>query len=126
MEDPFQNGFKHGARATGKAFLLNGLIDISSARKRPLYVFYIDFKSAFDKVTRTALMFKLFMRGVSGKYFKIIKSMFDNSKSRVKYYSSLSDIFENLRGVLQGRVFSPTLFKLFLDDLSEYLFTKGH
>ena len=116
MEDPFQNGLKHGARATDNAFLLNGLIDIRSARKRPLYVCYIDFKSAFDKVTRTALMFKLFTRGVSGKNFKIIKSIFDNSKSRVKYNSSLSDIFENLRGVLQGGVISPTLFKFFLDD----------
>ena len=126
MEDPFQSGFKHGARATDNAFLLNGLIDISSARKRPLYVCYIDFKSAFDKVTRTALMFKLFTRGVSGKYFKIIKSMFGNSKSRIKYNSSLSDIFENLRGVLQEGVISPTLFKFFLDDLGEYLdTTKG-
>ena len=126
MEDPFQNDFKHGARATDNAFLLNGLIDISSARKIPLYVCYIDFKSAFDKVTRTALIIKLFMRGDSGKYFKIIKSMFDNSKSRVKYNSSLSDIFENLRGVLQGGVISPTLFKFFLDDLGEYLdTTKG-
>ena len=43
MEDPFQNGFKHGARATDNAFLLNGLIDISAAEKRPLYIFYIDF-----------------------------------------------------------------------------------
>ena len=105
MEDPFQNGFRHGARATDNAFLLNGLIDISSARKRPLYVCYI---------------------GVSGKYFKIIKSMFDNSKSRVKYNSCLSDIFDNLGGVLQGGVISPTLFKFFLDDLGEYLdTTKG-
>ena len=38
MEDPFQNGFKHGARATHNAFLLNGLIDISAAEKRPLYM----------------------------------------------------------------------------------------
>ena len=126
MEDPFQNGFKHDAGATDNAFLLNGLIDIGSARKRPLYVCYIDFKSAFDKVIRTALMFKLLTRGVSGKYFKKIKSMFENSKSRVKYNSSLSDTFENLRGVLQGGVISPTLFEFFLDDLGEYLdTTKG-
>ena len=71
-------------------------------------------------------MFKLFIRGVSGKFFKMIKSMFDNFKSRVKYNSSLSDIFVNLRGMLQGGVISPTLFKFFLHDLGEYLdTTKG-
>ena len=66
-------------------------------------------------------MYKLFVKGVRGKYFKVIKDMFDNSKSRVKYNSQLSDIFENLHGVLQGGVISPTLFNFFLDDLSEYL-----
>ena len=121
MEDPFQNGFKHGARATDNAFLLNSLIDITATEKKPLYICYIDFKSAFDKVIRSALMYKLFVKGVRRKYSKVIKDMFDNSTSRVKYNSQLSDIFENLHGVLQRRVISPTLFNFFLDDLSEYL-----
>ena len=121
IEDPFQDGFKHGTRATDNAFLLNSLIDITTAEKRPLYICYIDFKSAFDKVIRSALMYKLFVKGVRGKYFKVIQDMFDNSKSRVKYNSLLSDIFENLYGVLQGEIISPTLFNFFLDDLSEYL-----
>ena len=120
MEDPFQDGFKHGTRATDNAFLLNSLINITTAEIRPLYICYIDFKSAFDKVIRSALMNKLFVKGVRGKYFKVIKDMFDNSKSRVKYNSLLSDIFENLYGVLQGGIISPTLFNFFLDDLSEY------
>ena len=66
-------------------------------------------------------MYKLFVKGVRGRYFKVIKDMFDNSKSRVKYNSQLSDIFENLHGALQGGVISPTLFNFFLDDLGEYL-----
>ena len=41
MEDPFQNGFKHGARATDNAFLLNGLIDISAAENRPVYIYML-------------------------------------------------------------------------------------
>ena len=69
------------------------------------------------RISCGALKCLIFTRGVGGKYFKIIKSMFDNSKSRVKYNSNLSDIFENLLGVLQGGVISPTLFKFFLDDL---------
>ena len=115
MEDPFQSGFKHGARATDNAFLLNGLIDISAAEKRPLYIYicYIDLKSAFDKVIHSALMYKLFVKGVCGNYFKVIKSMFDNSKSKIEYNSQISDIFENLHGVLQGGVISPILFNFF-------------
>ena len=53
------------------------------------------------------------MKGVCGNYFKVIKSMFDNFKSRIKYNSQISDIFENLHGVLQGGVISSTLFMFF-------------
>ena len=47
--------------------------------------------------------------------------MFSKSKSRVKWNNSYSDTFENLYGVLQGGVISPTLFNVFLDDLPDYL-----
>ena len=121
LEDPFQNGFKYGARAADNAFILNSLIEITAARKRPLYVCYVDFKSAFDRIDRSALMYKLLSNGISGKYFNILKSMYKNSKSRVKWDSHLGKIFENLKGVLQGGVLSPTLFKLLLNDISSYL-----
>ena len=65
-------------------------------------------------------MYILFSRGMSGKYFQIIKSMYDKATSRVKFNAQLSEIFENLIGVLQGGVISPTLFKFFLGDISRY------
>ena len=52
---------------------------------------------------------------------RILKSMFSKSKSRVKWNNSYSDTFENLYGVLQGEVISPTLFNAFLEDLPDYL-----
>ena len=64
-------------------------------------------------------MYKLLSNGISGKYFNILKSMYKNAKSRVK--SHLGKIFEKMKGVLQGGVLSPTLFKLFLNDISSYL-----
>ena len=71
-------------------------------------------------------MYKHFVKDVRGKYFKVIKDMFDNSKGRVKYHSQPSDIFEKLHGVLQGGVISQTLFNFFLHDLREYLYnSKG-
>ena len=52
---------------------------------------------------------------------RILKSMFSKSKSRVKWNNSYNDTFENLYGVLQGGVISPTLFNVFLEDLPDYL-----
>ena len=119
--DPFQNGFKSDARAIDNTFILNGIIEKYNALKRPLFVAFIDFKSAFDKVNRLALLFKMSGQGMHGKFLKIVKSMLGKAKSQVKWNFELGEIFDNLNGVLQGGVISPTLFNLFLEDLPRYL-----
>ena len=115
------SGFKNGRSTIDNDFILNGIIEKHRALNKPLYICYIDFKSAFDFVNRHALLFKLLNRGVKGKMLRILKSMFSKSKSRVKWNNSYSDTFENLYGVLQGGVISPTLFNVFLEDLPDYL-----
>ena len=59
MSDPFQNGFKPNSCAIDNIFLLNGIIDKCKANGRPLYTCFIDFKSAFDLINRSALLYKL-------------------------------------------------------------------
>ena len=120
-EDPHQFGFKEKSRAIDCAFILNGVIDICAGRKRPLYACFVDFRSAFDKVNRHALMYKMLEQGIRGNFFNVVKSMFDKAKSRVKWGNALGEIFRNMHGVLQGGVISPTLFKIFLEDLCLYL-----
>ena len=47
--------------------------------------------------------------------------MLNNAQSRVKWDAKLGEIFDNLQGVLQGGVLSPQLFKIFLEDLPNYI-----
>ena len=119
--DPFQNGFKPNASAIDNIFILNGIIDKCKAIGRPLYACFVDFKSAFDLINRSALLYKLMNQGCNGKFLAVIKSMFRNATSRVKWGGHLGEIFENIYGVLQGGVLSPNLFKLYLEDLPDYL-----
>ena len=120
-EDPFQNGFKEKSRTIDDAFILNGIIENYKALGQPLCIRYVDFKFAFDYINRNALLFKLLKRGVTGKMLRILKSMFSKAKSCAKWNGSLSEAFENLNGVLQGEVTSPSLFNIFLEDLIIYL-----
>ena len=123
LGDPLQNGFKPNASAIDNVFLLNGIIDKCKANGRPLYTCFVDFKSAFDLINRSALLFKLINQGCVGKFLSVIQSMFRNATSRVKWGGHHGEIFENMYGVLQGGVLSPNLFKLFLEDIPDYLDT---
>ena len=69
VHNPWHNGFKPGSRTTHNLFIFNAIIDKHQATKKPLYVCYVDFKSAFDYVYRHALLLKLLTQGFTGKMF---------------------------------------------------------
>jgi hypothetical protein len=54
-------------------------------------------------------------------HFNIIKSMYSQSKSCVRLNNTLRDFFGNYVGVKQGENLSPNLFKIFINDLPDYL-----
>ena len=120
LENPFQNGFKMGSQSTDNLFILNSILEKYEANKRPLYVCYVDFKSAFDYINRHALLFKLLSQGFHGKLFTLLRSLFSKSRCRVKWNNKLGELFENTYGVLQGGVISPSLFKLYIEDMRDY------
>ena len=82
---------------------------------------FVDFKSAFDYINRHALLFKLISQGYNGKFLKIIQDLFKKARSKVKWNMETSEMFDNIYGVLQGGVISPSLFKLYIDDMCQYL-----
>ena len=76
-------------------------------------------QKAFDWVDRDLLLYKLINLGVSGKFYNVIKSIYAKSQSCIKLNNELySDWFNNVTGVKQGDVLSPTLFSLFINDLA--------
>ena len=119
VDNVWQNGFKPGSHTTDNSFIFNAVIDNYTALKRPLFVCYVDFKSAFDFINRHTLLFKLITNGFTGKVFTILRDLFSKSKSRVKWDSVLGEYFDNFYGVLQGGVISPTLFNTFIDDMQK-------
>ena len=103
LNNPWQNSFKQGSRTTDNLFIFNVILDKYKALKRPLYVCYVDFKSAFHYINRHALLFKLMTQGFTGKIFTIIRNLFSKAKSMVKWNSEVGELFNNICGVLQGR-----------------------
>ena len=80
-----------------------------------MYCCFIDFTKAFDYVVRDILWFKLVKLSLRGNILNIVKSMYQNVKSRVK----MCDVFFKSLGVRQGECLSPLLFSLFLNDIED-------
>ena len=55
----------------------------------------------------------------------ILKSMYNNVKSRVKFMNELSDSFHCNLGVRQGECLSPFLFAMFLNDIEDVFVQNG-
>ena len=61
------------------------------------------------------------MAGIPSKLFHVIYSMYQDTRSRIKFSNGMSDEFSSSHGVKQGGVLSPMLFNLFLDYLVKKL-----
>ena len=119
-----QAGFRKKMGTTDNIYVLHRIINHMINNGKQLFCTFIDFSKAFDYISRENLWMKLIKLGKSGKIFNIIKSIYSNVKSRVKYMNQLSDSFECLLGVRQGECLSPFLFSMFINDI-EHMFIKN-
>ena len=124
MYDKFsqvQFGFRPNHRTTDSIFIFKTLMNkYLSLNKKPIYVCFVDLRKAFDSVWRKALFYKLLSCGIGKKMVNIIKEMYSNSKSAVKIDGHFySEYFNIDRGVRQGDSLSPTLFNIYINEISE-------
>lgn len=120
-----QMGFRHGFSTVDNMFVLRALIDTLMSQKKKLYCAFVDFRKAFDYVNRDCLWYKLLKNGIRGPMFDIIRNMYANVKSKVKFNGTVSSSFDCCLGVRQGESLSPFLFSLFINDMESELLNKG-
>ena len=106
-------------------FVLHGLIQHFINKNKKLYCAFIDFSKAFDFLVRDVIWYKLLKYGVREKMLDIIKSIYSNVKSRVKFENELSETFTCSLGVRQGESMSPFLFSMYLNDIEEHFILNG-
>ena len=119
-----QLGFCTEARTVDHILMIDTCIQkyVKKHRKK-LFSCFIDFKKAFDTVCREALIYKLNLIGVKGKFLEVLSHMYRNSKSKakIKLLNRISEVIDINVGTEQGHPISPELFKIYLLDLSAKL-----
>ena len=98
------------------AVLTQDIEDAFQEKKKVLAVFF-DLSKAFDKVWKEGLLLKL-LRGVHGKMYKWLSDFLFKRTARVKLDGMISRQVKLREGVHQGGAVSPTLFLVYMDDIT--------
>jgi hypothetical protein len=116
-----QNGFRKDRSCTDHIFTLNSVLqNCINKENRSVYAAFIDFKKAFDCIDRNYLLFKVLNEGIEGKLYWAIKSIYSKNEACVRLNTiHTTDWFSCDNGVRQGDILSPTLFSIFINDLSK-------
>ncbi|MES9883911.1 MAG: reverse transcriptase family protein, partial [Sedimenticola sp.] len=115
----YQNGFRKGRSCMDHVYSLYSIVNNRKTKRKSTFVAFIDARKAFDTVNRDCLWYKLMSVGLHGKVVGAIQSLYSNVSCAVRVNDDLTEWFDVNLGVKQGCVLSPTLFSLYVNDLTE-------
>lgn len=117
-----QGGFRRGRSTLDQAACLHeAIIQFKDRDGHYPLVAYLDIKAAYDSVDRAILWRKLRKKGADEPVICLLKSLYENCKSKVAVDDCLSEPLDHEMGIMQGSVISPLLYCLFLDDIGTQL-----
>ena len=120
-----QAGFRKKYSTTDNIFILQSLIQKYCSRKGGrFYTLYVDFSKAFDTIPHALLFYQLMAKGVQGKVFNVLRTMYSTLQSSVRTPEGLTDFFKCERGTRQGCMLSPFLFSLYVGELVTICFKR--
>lgn len=116
---PTQTGYRKFRNTEDQLALLVQDIENSFQEKKKTLAVFFDLSRAFDKVWKEGLILKLLRAGVRSKMHMWIHHYLFGRTARVKLDGFHSRKVKLREGVPQGGVLSPTLFLLYINDITD-------
>lgn len=107
-----QAGFTSGRRIEDNLYLLQYCIRQTYERKKQLYVAALDFKKAYDYVSREKLIQVMMEYKIDSKIIQCIKEIYSKDITKIKLHQEKEIQINITNGIRQGCTGSTTLFKL--------------
>ena len=120
-QNKLQRGFTESSSPMNCSLILEESIRENKDNNLPIYIAFLDAKSAFDVVSHTSLMRKLFHIGIDGQCWNLTDSRHSNAETVVKWDGQFSDSFEIRQGVRQGGILSTDMYKVYNNKLLDRL-----
>ena len=117
----FQLGFRKGMGCVQAHHIVGRLMKQSISQKSPLYCLTVDISSAFDNVTHSYALFSLASLGVNLSIVSVLKYWYAIFSVRVKWNGTVGEYIPVKKGVRQGAVLSPSIFKCVLASCLQWL-----
>ena len=112
-----QRGFTTGCSSMNAAVIVTECIQESKNTKQNLLFTTLDAQKAFDVVDQNSLLRRLYLDGIQGNDWLLIKDLYSDCSSRVKWAGLLSDPVNLHQGVRQGGVLSTAHYKRYNNPL---------
>ena len=100
-----QRGFTEGCSSLNAAVILTECILESASNKQDLWLTTLDTQKAFDVVDHSSLLRRLYLDGIHGDDWLLVKDLYTDCSSRIKWAGGLSHPINIRQGVRQGGEF---------------------
>ena len=113
-----QFGFMPGKGTTDAIFIARQVQEKHLAKKKDLYLAFVDLEKAFDRVPREVVRWALRTSQVEEWIVEAVMTLFEDANTVVRTSTGDTDSFEVKVGVHQGSVLSPLLFAIVMDAVT--------
>ena len=112
-----QYGFMQDKGTRNAIYILRILAERAIEMQRDVYLCFIDFTKAFDRVKHKDLMQILMELDIDGKDLRLIRNLYCDQKAAIRIGDEISNYVNIKKGVRQGCVLSPDLFALYSEKI---------
>ena len=112
-----QFGFVQNAGTRNAIFILRMLSERAIEMQQDIYLCFIDYSKAFDKVKHETLLEMLQSLDMDGKDIRVLRNLYWEQTAAVRVQNQTGRYSNIKRGVRQGCVLSPDLFNLYSEQI---------
>ena len=118
-----QFGFKREHGTDLCIFTVKSVIKYYNLHNSPVYTCFLDASKAYDRVNHWTLFRKLLNRSIHILIVRMLMYWYTKQELCIRWGAEMSPYFTISNGVRQGGILSPSLFAVYMDDLSSVLNT---